>query len=145
MAVKKEKKSRIVTLRGKKKTAIARIRIKKGDGSIKINGIPLGIFTPAHARRAMMEPITLAEDVLGNGFADVLDIDINVNGGGVMGQAYASRTALGKGLVEWSRSEDLKKLYTDYDRSLIIDDVRRTESKKCLRKGARARPTNSYR
>lgn len=139
------KKDKVVLLRGKKKTAVARIRIKKGNGSIKINGIPIGVLTPIQARRVLMEPITLAEEVLGAGFTDSLDIDVDVTGGGVMGQAFACRTALGKGLVEWSESEDLKKLYVGYDRSIIIDDVRAKESKKYLRKGARAKPIKSYR
>lgn len=139
------KKEKIVLTKGKKKTATARVRIKKGIGSIKINGIPLEIFQPTAAKEIIEEPILLAENVLGKNFALDLDIDANIKGGGVIGQAYACRTALGKGLLEWSENKELKKTYLDYDRSLITDDVRVKESKKYLRKGARAKPIKSYR
>ena len=87
----------------------------------------------------------IAKEVLGEKSIEGLDIDINVKGGGISGQAFACRTALGKAFVQWSKDDTLKKTYLDYDRSLIIDDVRVKESKKYLRKGARARPTKSYR
>ncbi len=143
MAARKTEK--IIMTRGKKKEAIARVRIKKGKGTIKINGKLIDAYEPESAKEVIMEPIIIAETVLGNGFYESLDIQANVKGGGVMGQAYACRTALGKALVEWSGSEDLKKKFTEYDRTLIIDDVRRKEPKKFLRKGARAKPIKSYR
>ena len=139
------KKEKIVLTKARKKTAIARARIREGVGEIKINGIPLPICKPEVAKEVMLEPINIAQDVLGKNFEYGLSISVNVNGGGIMGQAYATRTAIGKALVKWTGSEDLKKAYSEYDRSLIIDDIRMKEPKKYLRKGARARPTKSFR
>jgi len=139
------KKEKIIQTKGKKKTAVARLRVKKGNGSVKINGTDINAFTPEVSKRVILEPIKLAEDVLGKNFIDNLNISINVQGGGTLGQAYACRTALGKALVEWTGNEALKKLFLEYDRSIIVDDIRRKEPKKCLRKGARAKPTKSYR
>ena len=108
---KKEKtsKEKVVITSGRKKTAMARVRIKQGNGSFKVNGMPITTLKPNTARLVVSEPAVLAQDVLGPDFANNLDIDISTNGGGVMGQAYASRTALGKALISWSESEDLKK------------------------------------
>ena len=139
------KKAKIIQTKGKKKRSVARLRAKEGKGSIKINGTPIEIYKPVISRKIMEEPILLAKEVLGEKFLGNIDIDINTTGGGVSGQAYACRTALGKAFVKWTGSDALKKRYVDYDRSLIIDDVRVKEPKKCLRKGARARPTKSYR
>ncbi|MFH0986570.1 MAG: 30S ribosomal protein S9 [Candidatus Micrarchaeota archaeon] len=145
MTEKKKLKSKIVLTKGRKKMAIARVRIKDGKGMIKINGRALDVFEPQAAKEALQEPIMMAEEVLGPKFYESIDIKANINGGGVMGQAYACRTAIGKALVAWSGSADLKKKYHDYDRSLIIDDARSKEPKKFLRKGARAKPTKSFR
>ncbi len=140
-----KKKEKIVFTKGKKKAAVARVRIREGHGTIKINGYSIDAYEPAHVREIIMEPITIAKKVLGDNFINTLDIRANVKGGGVSGQAFAVRTAIGKALVEWSESEDLKNKFLEYDRSLIIDDVRRKEPKKFLRKGARAKPIKSFR
>ena len=140
-----KKKEKIINTKGKKKTAVARVTMKNGKGTIKINGKSINSVTPVYVKDIILEPFTLAEGVLGEGFRDSISVNINANGGGIIGQAYASRTAIGKALVEWSGSEDLKKSYLDYDRSLLINDVRVKEAKKFLKKGARAKPTKSYR
>ncbi len=140
-----KKKEKVVLTKGKKKTAIARTRIKAGKGTMKVNGKSIDSVTPVYVRKIMMEPIVLAEDVLGKGFSSALNIGINVKGGGSVGQAYACRTALGKALVKWNDNEDLKKKFLEYDRTLLIDDVRVKEAKKFLKKGARAKPIKSYR
>jgi len=139
------KKEKIIQTKGKKKTAIARLRLRKGTGSLKVNGNDINAITPEGVKKVILEPIILAEDVLGKNFSDSLNIMITVKGGGNIGQAYACRTAIGKALVQWTEDENLKKLFLEYDRSLLVDDTRRKEPKKCLRKGARAKPTKSYR
>lgn len=139
------KKEKVVLTKGRKKTSMARVRIRAGNASIKINGVILDIYQPELAKRVIMEPLAIAGEVLGDSFADGLDIDVNVVGGGVMGQAYACRTAIGKALVEWSGDEELKKRFVEYDRTLVIDDARLKEPKKYLRKGARSKPIKSYR
>ena len=83
----KKDKERVILTSGRKKTAIARVRIMAGCGSTKINGIPLHNFLPASAAEIINEPLQLAKGVLGEGFASNLDISANMRGGGVMGQA----------------------------------------------------------
>ncbi len=74
-----------------------------------------------------------------------IDVAVNVKGGGFMGQAEAVRTAIARGLVEWTASETLKESYLDYDRSLFVSDMRNKELKKAGAKGARAKRQKSYR
>lgn len=134
-----------VFTKGKKKEAVARAVLKKGKGKIKINNKPLDIYKPDVGRRMIKEPLNLAEEILGEDKMNKVDIHVNVKGGGKIGQTIATRTSIGKALVKWSDSEQLNKKFMKYDRSLLIDDYRRKESKKPLRKGARAKPTKSYR
>lgn len=131
---------KILVTSGKRKTAIARATIKPGKGRIRINKIPVEIFRPEMARMMIMEPLIMAKDL-----ANKVDINVEVNGGGVMGQAEAARTAIARALVEWSGDEELKRVYIEYDRSLLVNDVRRKEPKKQGGRGARKRRQTSYR
>ena len=65
-----------------------------------------------------------------------VNIDVRVNGGGVWGQADASRTAIANALVQWTKDAKLKNMYSDYDRSLLVSDSRRTEPHKPSRSTA---------
>ncbi|MDI6640300.1 MAG: 30S ribosomal protein S9 [Methanocellales archaeon] len=132
--------TKIVNQSGKRKTAIARATIKKGVGRIRVNKKPLEILEPELARLKISEPLTLAGDV-----ASGVDIDVNVRGGGVMGQADAVRTAIARGLVEWTADERLKDLFLEYDRNLLVSDARQKEPKKVGGPGARAKYQKSYR
>ncbi len=134
-----------VFTKGKKKEAIARAVLKKGKGKVKINKQPIDLYTPDVARRMINEPLNIAKEILGEDKMNKIDIHVNVKGGGKTGQTLASRTSIGKALAEWSDSEQLNRKFMQYDRSLLIDDYRRKEPKKPLRKGARAKPTKSYR
>ncbi len=125
---------------GKRKTAVARATIKEGSGKIYINNRNLEFFKPELARLKIEEPIRLAGDV-----TEEVDIEIIVSGGGYMGQADASRTAIAKGLVEWTEDEELYKTYKEYDESLIKSDMRMKESKKPGGRGARKKRQKSYR
>ena len=131
---------KILVTSGKRKTAIARATIKPGKGRIRINKIPVEIFQPEMARMMLMEPLIMAKDL-----ANKVDINVEVDGGGVMGQAEAARTAIARALVEWSGDEELKRVYIEYDRSLLVNDVRRKEPKKQGGRGARKRRQTSYR
>ena len=125
---------------GKRKSAVARAVVKKGDGKITVNKIPIDIFTPELARLKIMEPVSLAPEK-----ASKVDISVNVQGGGIMGQAEASRTAIAKALVEFLKDDELENLYRAYDRSLLISDARRKLPKKPLGRGARKKRQKSYR
>ncbi|PSP73319.1 30S ribosomal protein S9 [Halobacteriales archaeon QS_3_64_16] len=125
---------------GKKKTAIARATIREGSGQVRINSRPVELTEPEPARLKMLEPFRLAEDR-----REGVDIDIDVEGGGVIGQADAARTAIARGLVEFSNDAELRDAYMEFDRSLLVNDVRQSESKKWGGPGARARFQKSYR
>ncbi len=130
----------VINTSGKRKEAVARAVVKEGNGSIRINNVPLPIYTPELARLKMMEPISLAPEK-----ASKVDINVNVQGGGIMGQAEASRTAIAKGLVEFYKDDELEKMFKTYDRSLLISDPRRKLPKKPLGRGARKKRQKSYR
>jgi small subunit ribosomal protein S9 len=125
---------------GKRKTAIARVVITEGKGRIRINKRPLEVVEPEVARMKITEPLLLAGEL-----AEKVDINVNVKGGGVMGQAEAVRTAIGRGLVEFSSDSNLRGVFSDYDKTLLKSDPRRKETKKYGGKGARSKKQKSYR
>jgi small subunit ribosomal protein S9 len=136
----KAEKKRLILVTGKRKTAIARAVVKTGSGNVIVNGIPLSTFTPEIAKMKITEPLALSgERVKG------VDINVKVSGGGFMGQAEAARMAVAKGLVQWSRSSELRKAMTNYDRTMLAGDPRRKEPKKFGGPGARRREQKSYR
>ncbi len=132
---------KIVVATGKRKTSIARAIIKPGYGRVWVNDIPIEIYPIELARLKMMEPLLLAGEDLWN----TVDIVVNVKGGGVMSQADAVRMAIARGLVEYTGDEELKKIYLDYDRTMLAGDPRRTEPEKYMRRSARRRWQKSYR
>lgn len=125
---------------GKRKSAVARATVREGSGNVYINNRALEVYEPELARLKISEPLRLAEDV-----AEEVDIEVNVSGGGFMGQADASRTAIAKGLIEWSEKEDIYEKFKEYDRALVKGDMRRKESKKPGGRGARKKRQKSYR
>jgi small subunit ribosomal protein S9 len=125
---------------GKRKTAIARASAFDGKGRTRINGKPIEFHEPQMAREKMMEPIAIAGDLVKK-----VDIEVNVKGGGVMGQADASRTAIAKAIVSYTGDAELKRKYLAYDRSLLVSDPRRKLPKKPLGRGARVKRQKSYR
>jgi small subunit ribosomal protein S9 len=129
----REKKKKIKTMQtvGKRKKAIARATIKAGKGSIRINSTPLDMIQPRYRQMRIKEAVMLAGEL-----ASGVDIDVNVSGGGIWGQADAARTAIANSLVKWHKSKELKARYIDYDRFLITSDSRRTEPHKPSRSSA---------
>jgi len=108
---------------GKRKTAIARAVITQGSGKISINKKDYKTFQRFNVLE-IEEPIRIAKEILGK--ID-FDVSINVRGGGEKSQIEASRLALAKAIVDFSKSDLLSKAYLDYDRNLIVADVRRKE------------------
>ncbi len=131
---------KIINTSGKKKTALARATLKDGAGIIRINKVPLDIYEPRLARLKIQEPVQIAGDAI-NG----LDIDVMVSGGGTMGQADAVRTAISKGIIEWTGDTALKEAFSEYDRNLLVSDHRHKEKKKFGGLGARSKYQKSYR
>ncbi|MEM1923517.1 MAG: 30S ribosomal protein S9 [Pyrobaculum sp.] len=131
---------RVVISVGRKKTAVARAIIKPGLGRVRINGTPLEIWPIEIARIKMSEPLILAGEL-----ARKVDIEVNVSGGGFMGQAVATRIAIARGLVAYFQSQELKELYERYDPYMIKGDPRMTEPKKPGLKHARSKRQKAYR
>jgi small subunit ribosomal protein S9 len=129
-----------VVASGKRKTAIARAVIRPGQGRVRINKVPLEIHQPEMARLKIMEALAVAGDRVSK-----VDIDVNVHGGGVMGQADAIRTAIARGLVSFYEDDGLRETFRSYDRTLIVPDTRRKLPKKPLGRGARKKRQKSYR
>ncbi|NAY90087.1 MAG: 30S ribosomal protein S9 [Desulfurococcales archaeon] len=125
----------------KRKTAIARVLIKDGKGRVYVNDIPLEIYPVELFRNKVMEPILL----LGREYRDKIDVVVRVNGGGVMAQADAVRTAIARGLMKFFESEQLKRIFLEYDRVMLAGDPRQTEPEKYMRYSARRRWQKSYR
>lgn len=126
-------------VRSKKKTAIARATIKKGNGKVKINHMSLEIYAQGHVNSLICEPLKIAHEVVSE-----YDINVTVKGSGQMSQAFAIRSAIAKAIVR-AKGKKYKDLFTLYDRALLVDDVRQVEAKKPLGPKARAKKQQSKR
>ena len=131
---------KVVNTTGKRKTSIAKATVMKGVGRVRINETPVELYMPAIARWKIMEPLKIAEH-----HVSTVDIHVNVSGGGFMSQANAIRTAIAKGLVEYTGDPALRLSFLGYDRDLLVSDSRIKESKKPLGRGARKKRQKSYR
>jgi small subunit ribosomal protein S9 len=131
----------MITTSGKRKSAIARASIKKGKGIIRINHKLLQNVHPEMARMRIMEPLLLADKIVAKA-----DITISVNGGGMTSQADAIRLAIARAIVKFSEDSTVEKTFMDYDRHLLVADVRRKEARKPNSNSkARAKRQKSYR
>ena len=115
---------------GRRKTAIARVYLRPGSGTITVNHRAFDQFFPTEALRTQIKvPLVLTET------ADKFDILATVAGGGVTGQAGAMRLGIARALVEYN-AELRKQLKTE---GLLTRDARAKERKKYGQRGARAR------
>jgi small subunit ribosomal protein S9 len=132
---------KVVVVSGKRRTATSRAVVKPGLGRIRINRTPLEILEPEIAREKIREPLIQAGEETWKG----LDIEVKSIGGGYMGQAEAARMAIANGLLKWTKSQHLRTVFAEYDRTMIAGDARKKEPKKFGGPGARARVQKSYR
>ncbi|VVC71861.1 30S ribosomal protein S9 [uncultured archaeon] len=133
-------KPEVVFTRGKRKEAVARASIKKGNGKVTINKFLLETYGNKYLKAMIYEPLTLAGPA-----AREIDIRVTVYGGGETGQAEAVRQAIARGICEFTGDEGLRKKMVEYDRHLLSEDARRVEPKKYKGPKARARFQKSYR
>jgi len=126
---------------GKRKTSIAKASIKVGTGKVTINKKPIEFFT-MFQKLELNEPLMIAKEVLGE---LNFDIFIRVTGGGMASRVEASRLAIARAIVGFSKSDKLKKDYLAYDRNLLVADTRRKEAYKPGDSKARAKRQSSYR
>ncbi|MBI5390599.1 30S ribosomal protein S9 [Candidatus Woesearchaeota archaeon] len=130
----------VIQTSGKRKRAVARATLSSGNGIVKINKILLDNIRPEIARDKIKEPLLLAGDLVYG-----IDLDISTAGGGMIGQAEAARLAIARSLLLYSKSAELKQTFLEYDRSLLVADVRRKETRKPNDSKARAKRQKSYR
>jgi len=130
----------IVLTTGKRKSAIARATVRKGQGLLRYNGVPLELVEPEIVRQKVQEPLLMVGDRVRQ-----LNISVETSGGGIIGQASAARTAVARGLVEWLKDDALRLSFRHYDRTLLVNDPRRKLPKRPGGRGARARRQKSYR
>jgi len=121
---------------GRRKQAVARVRIRPGQGAITCNGHTFEeYFTSATHRMIVTEPLRLTETT------ESWDIDVTIDGGGVSGQAGAFRLGIARALCELDPELRgvLKKA------GFLTRDAREKESKKYGLKKARKAPQYSKR
>jgi len=115
---------------GKRKKAVAKAFVKKGNGKVRINDKPLENVKPEMIRLMIREPLIIAGDL-----SKKVDVEVKVRGGGVIGQAEAVRQSIALGLIEFG-GKKYRQIFEDYDRHLLVKDPRRTEPHKPSRSSA---------
>ena len=126
----------LVQSTGRRKEAVARARLRTGEGKITINGRDVEDFFPNPTHRMILtEPLRLTQ------LEEAYDVDVTMHGGGVTGQAGALRLAIARGLIELDPElrDALKRA------GFLTRDDRKKESKKYGLKKARKAPQYSKR
>lgn len=139
---------------GQRKTSRAVATIAKGSGKVRVNNTPAELIAPDVAKELVLTPLTLVGELRNR-----IDINVQVSGGGFMGQAFATAVAISRAMTGQEKGgkdprehpftksvrEEIRKKITEYDRHLLSGDSRQTESKKFGGPGARRRKQKSYR
>jgi small subunit ribosomal protein S9 len=121
---------------GRRKSAVARVFMKRGSGEITVNGKPLDVFFSRETGRMVVrQPLELVEQL--NGF----DIMVNVCGGGESGQAGAVRHGITRALIDYDAN--LKSALSKA--GFVTRDAREVERKKVGLHKARRRKQFSKR
>jgi len=111
---------------GKRKSSVAKAIIKEGSGKISIGGKNYKSI-PKFEKLKIEEPLRIAEKILGK---INFDVNISIKGGGEKSRIIAARLALAKAIVKFSNSKELQEAYSNYDKFLLVADVRRKETYK---------------
>ena len=126
----------LVQTTGRRKRAVARVRVREGTGTITVNKRPLADYFPNDTHRMILtEPLTATE------LTEAYDIDATLHGGGPTGQAGALRLGIARALIALDAElrPGLKKA------GFLTRDAREKESKKYGLKKARKAPQYSKR
>ena len=121
----------LVQTTGRRKRAIARVRVRAGTGTVTVNGRTIEDFFPSDTHRMIItEPLRITST------ESAYDIDATIGGGGSTGQAGALRLGIARALVDLDgdHRESLKKA------GFLTRDSRKKESKKYGLKKARKAP-----
>ena len=121
---------------GRRKEAVARVRLRPGTGKITVNKRELATYFPSRTHQMIVtEPLRVA------GVEETYDVDVTIHGGGVSGQAGALRMGIARSLVELD-----PELRVQLKRAgFLTRDAREKESKKYGLKKARKAPQYSKR
>jgi len=118
------------TATGRRKTAIARVMLTSGKGTITVNGMPFDKYFPYETMRMLVkQPLELVA------LSGKYDVSAHIIGGGITGQAGAMRHGIARALIQLN--SDLRGLLKK--EGLLIRDPRVKERKKYGQKGARKR------
>lgn len=121
---------------GRRKSAIARVYLKRGKGAIVVNGKPVDIFFSRETGRMVVrQPLELVDHV------NTFDISVNVVGGGESGQAGAVRHGITRALIQYDA--ELKSALSNA--GFVTRDAREVERKKVGLHSARRRKQFSKR
>lgn len=118
----------VINTSGRRKKSVARIYMVPGKGKVTVNNKKLEDFFPVKNHQNVVNQPLAVTDTLGK-----FDINVNVFGGGVTGQASAISLAISKGLV--ATDEELKSKLREH--GLMTRDPRMVERKKPGQKKAR--------
>ncbi|HEV3452563.1 MAG TPA: 30S ribosomal protein S9 [Acidimicrobiia bacterium] len=126
----------LIQTTGRRKEAVARVRLRPGSGKLVINGRPIERYFTilTHVQRAT-EALRLTQT------ADVYDVEATIGGGGVSGQAGALRLGIARALV--SLDDELRPQLKKA--GLLVRDAREKERRKYGLKKARKAPQYSKR
>lgn len=121
---------------GKRKSSIARVILRPGDGGFEVNSRPLDDYFPRQYLRAVAR-----QPLLTAGYESSVNVNVRVHGGGITGQAGAVRHGIARALCEIDPElrPELKR------RGLLTRDARKKERRKAGLKKARKRPQFSKR
>jgi small subunit ribosomal protein S9 len=115
---------------GRRKTAVARVRLATGSGKITVNGRAFDTYFPLETLRSTVsQPLTVT------GTSDKLDVKVNVTGGGPNGQAGAVRHGIARALLQF----DANLRASLKSEGFLTRDPRMKERKKYGQPGARKR------
>jgi len=115
---------------GRRKTAVARVRIAAGSGKIEINGRTINdYFSAEQDRKAIFGPLEVTNT------GGKMDVFINANGGGLSGQAGAILMGLGRALLKYDQAFEVALRNSGF----LTRDSRMKERKKYGQRGARRR------
>ncbi|MDQ6854572.1 MAG: 30S ribosomal protein S9 [Actinomycetota bacterium] len=126
----------LIQTTGRRKSSIARVRLRPGSGVIKVNGYAFERYFPTMTHQVVAtEPLRLTQT------ADVYDVEASLDGGGVSGQAGALRLGIARALV--SLDDELRPALKKA--GLLTRDAREKERRKYGLKKARKAPQYSKR
>ncbi|MBR2626281.1 MAG: 30S ribosomal protein S9 [Lentisphaeria bacterium] len=124
------KKSDVVLATGRRKCAVARVRLTPGSGNVVVNGKPMADYFPSESLCGFVNQVFTVSETVGK-----FDIAANCDGGGMAGQAGALRHGITRALIAYD--EELRAALKKA--GMVTRDARVKERKKSGQPGARRR------